>query len=75
MKIQYKTEGRVQIDCKDRISDTIVLTWVKGDSKIILHSGGSHIEISKNQLLALADQAVTIADDIYPDMGSLPRPV
>lgn len=72
--INYKTEGKVQIDCSKSVCDPIAVTWLKGDNHVSIRHSSASIDLSKDQLLKLASLAEQIADDIRPDMGSLPRP-
>lgn len=75
MNIQYKTEGRLELQDLKRSADTLVISWIKGDNKVLLLQGSSgKVVLSKQQLIDLAVKAECIADDIQPDMNSLPRP-
>lgn len=74
MSIEYKTEGRLELKGSGRSTDTAVITWVKGDDKILLLQGSTgKIVLSKQQILEIAKRAEVIADDLQPNMNSLPR--
>lgn len=74
MSIKYKTEGLIQIDCKNNVCSPIALTWIKGEKSLTIHNGSGHFDISKSQLRQILDAGEIIADDLNPDAGSLPRP-
>jgi hypothetical protein len=67
MGIEYKTEGKVQIECANGNAKPIAVTWMLDDTMATIHGGGDHIAISKSQLLALADMAMRIASDLAPN--------
>lgn len=75
MNIEYKTEGRLELKCSGRSTDTAVMSWVKGDDKVLLLQGSTgKVVLSKQQILELAAKVECIADDLQPNMNSLPRP-
>lgn len=75
MRIEYKTEGRLALSSGSASTDAAVLSWVKGDDRILLLQGSSgKVTLSKKQLLDLALIAESVADDLQPNMNSLPRP-
>lgn len=64
MAIEYKTEGKVLIECPKGHTKHVALTWVKGDTKVLMHSGNHTIELSPNQLKELADLSDRICSDL-----------
>lgn len=66
MAIEYKTEGKITIECAKGNASPIAVTWMVDDTSVKLHGGGSHITLSKSQLLALADFALSISHDLQP---------
>ena len=66
-RIEYKTEGKVQIDCAGGNAQPIVLTWLEGGLSAMLHGGGCHVIVSKSQLNQLGEIAHRIADDLGPN--------
>lgn len=75
MNIKYKTEGLLELPSVSVNVDKVIVKWVKGDDTITLLQGSSgKITLSKHQIIMLAYKAEVIADDISPNMGSLPRP-
>lgn len=73
MKIEYKTEGKLELRNSAPLHESAVVKWLRGSDSIIIHQGGATIRLSKGQLTQLATMAATICDDIEPNMGSLPR--
>lgn len=73
MKIEYKTEGRLELHNRNSLRDVVVVKWLKGSTSVNLHHDDVVICLSKGQLTQLATMAATICDDIEPNMGSLPR--
>ena len=74
MSIEYKTEGRLQIECANGNAKPIAVTWMLDAVTATIHGGGDHVEISKSQLLALADMAMRIASDLAPGRVTEGRP-
>lgn len=72
--IEYKTEGKVQVDCSNGNAPPVALTWMKDGTCVRLHTGKGGIELSKSQFLELSQYAERICDDLEPGMGSLPQP-
>lgn len=66
MAIEYKTEGKVLIECPKGYTKHVALTWVTGDNKVLLHSGSSTIELSPLQLREIRN----LTDDICNDLKS-----
>ena len=62
--IQYITEGKLHLDCKTSADKPIAITWRKGLHHVTLHSGGQHIDISKSQLVQLANATNEIIKDL-----------
>lgn len=67
MSIEYKTEGKLDIKCANGNAAPIAVTWMVDSIFAILHGGGCHIELSKAQLLELAEHAGSIAYDLQPN--------
>lgn len=64
--IRYQTEGRAQVDCEIGNAKPVAFTWAKGGLVARLHSGAGSIELSRSQLMQIADLAPTIAEDLAP---------
>lgn len=74
MNIEYKTEGLLELPSVSTNADKAIVKWVQGDDTITLLQGPSgRIVLSKHQITTFADNAEAIADDITPNMHSLPR--
>lgn len=74
MTIEYKTEGRCVIDA-DVLSNGLAITWLEGSGTVTIHQGGfCKLTLSKKQLQKLGGMSEVIADDLQPEMHSLPRP-
>ena len=76
MKIEYKTEGKVQIDCAKGKTLPTLLLWTKGDDYARLVTGQVTIQLSQDQLRKLASLAKEIADyDLGPDFSQRVEPM
>lgn len=74
MSIEYKTEGRLQIECANGNAKPIAVTWMLDAVTATIHGRGDHVEISKSQLLALAKLAQSISNDLEPGRVTEERP-
>lgn len=75
MSIEYKTEGKLTLKNSTPIEGAAVLKWLKGGGAVTILQGSSGgITLDKAMLLQLAAAAESIADDLQPNMNSLPRP-
>lgn len=63
-KIEYQTEGRVQVDSEDSCVNGCAFTWQKTGATARLHSGSVTIALSRGQLLQIAELAPAIAADL-----------
>ena len=75
MSITDETKGKMVLPQDGNAqSDGIAVMWQRGGDHIMLLQGGSGtVRLSKKQLIALTENAEAIANDIHPDMDSLPR--
>lgn len=62
--IKYITEGKLHLDCKTSGDKAVTITWRKGLGHVTLHNGGDHIDISKGQLIQLANATNDIVKDL-----------
>jgi len=79
MTITYKTEGKCILTpsrmSKEGAEVVAVLKWIKGGGAVTIFQGSSGgITLDKAMLLQLAAAAESIAEDLQPNMNSLPRP-
>lgn len=64
MAIEYKTEGKVLIECKKGNVKPVALTWIKGNTEVLLHQGGVTIHLSPSQLNEIKDFTDAICHDL-----------
>lgn len=75
MTIEYKTEGKLNLKNSSPADDAAVVTWLKGGGSVTIFQGSSgRVTLDKAMLIQLAESAESVADDLQPNMGSLPRP-
>ena len=75
MSIEYKTEGKLNLKNSTPIEGAAVVKWLKGGNAVtILGARRGCVTLDKAMLLQLAAAAEVIADDLQPNMNSLPRP-
>ena len=75
MSIEYKTEGKLTLKNSTPIEGAAVVRWLEvGSAVTILQGSSGSVTLDKAMLLQLAAAAEVIADDLQPNMNSLPRP-
>ena len=82
MTIKYRTEGRTELKSSQPNIESAAITWERGGLSVSIHQGSVSIHqgstrtvvIDKAMLLQLIAEGIEIADDIQPNMESLPRP-
>jgi len=75
MSIEYKTEGKLTLKNSTLIEGAAVVKWLKGGNSVTILQGSSGgVTLDKAMLIQLAAAANVIADDLQPNMSSLPRP-
>lgn len=63
--IRYQTEGKTLVECETGSGDPCAFIWLKGSTRVKVHQGGGGvIELSKSQLVQIAQLATAIAEDL-----------
>lgn len=73
MNIEYKTEGKLTLKNGTPVESAVVKWLMGGTAVTILQGSNSSVTMDKAMLQQLINAGETIADDLQPNMNSLPR--